>query len=95
MRLRSQGKSWNNCGEADPGIRTNESATMSDQAWGIIRYIPCQGLFPDEDPCAFDGWYTIKSWAQEVYDNWCRDYPDWIVARPLPVTNDKAVGMPA
>jgi hypothetical protein len=50
------------------------------QAWDVIRYIPVPGATPDEDPCAFDGWFFIQSWAQEVYDYWCERYPDWIVA---------------
>jgi hypothetical protein len=52
----------------------------TNQAWGIIRYAPVPGLAPDEDPCAFDGWYTGYEIAHEIYKYWCEDYPDWIVA---------------
>ena len=50
------------------------------QGWGIIRRIAVPGAFPDEDPCAFDGWYFIKAWAQAIYDDWCERYPDWDIA---------------
>lgn len=52
----------------------------TQQAWAIIRYMPVAGGFPDEDPCAFDGWYFVEALAQGIYKDWCRRYPDWIVA---------------
>jgi hypothetical protein len=27
-------------------------------SWGIIRYAPGSGDFPEDDAAAFDGWYT-------------------------------------
>jgi hypothetical protein len=52
----------------------------SGKAWGIVRYLPGSGRFPDEDLCAFDGWYFIHEWAQAVYADWCWRYPDWNVS---------------
>jgi hypothetical protein len=48
--------------------------------WGVIRYMPIGGGSPEEDPCAFDGWHSIKAAAEAVYKDWLRRYPDWVVA---------------
>jgi hypothetical protein len=53
---------------------------MNTQCYGIIRYLPRPGGQPQEDPCHFDGWYQIESWATSIYAGWCKDYPDWIVS---------------
>ena len=50
------------------------------QYFGVIRYLPGAGCQPQEDPCHFDGWYQIESWATSIYERWCKDYPDWIVS---------------
>jgi hypothetical protein len=49
-------------------------------SWGVLRYVITPGVFPDEDPCAFDGWYSERAFAFEVYKLWRRDYPNWVVA---------------
>lgn len=48
--------------------------------WGIVRYLVMPGVAPYEDPCAFDGWYTERAMAQQIYAMWCKEYPNWIVA---------------
>jgi hypothetical protein len=48
--------------------------------WGIIRYRPLAGGLCDEDPCGFDGWYASRAMAHAIYKEWCRQFPNWIVA---------------
>jgi hypothetical protein len=35
--------------------------------------------FPEEDACAFDGWYTDEADAIAIYKDWCGRYPGWVV----------------
>jgi hypothetical protein len=49
-------------------------------SWGIIRYAPGTGVVPDEDVSRFDGWYSDRADAHDVYVRWCDRYPGWIVA---------------
>ena len=48
-------------------------------AYGVIRYLPRSGA-PEEDPAAFDGWYSAEAVAQQIASEWRREYPNWIVA---------------
>jgi hypothetical protein len=50
------------------------------EGWGIIRYRPLACGLCDEDPAAFDGWYARREMAQDIYKDWCRRYPNWVVA---------------
>jgi hypothetical protein len=47
---------------------------MTEQLWGIIRYAAV------DDGADFDGWYSHRSSAQEVYDRWLEQYPGWHIA---------------
>jgi hypothetical protein len=49
-------------------------------SWGIIRYAVSSGFSPESDCAAFDGWYTDRAEALEVYKFWCRIHPHWTVA---------------
>jgi hypothetical protein len=51
-----------------------------DGSWGIVRYLRGRGRIPEKDECHFDGWYSVRSIAKEIYDQWCKRYPNWIVA---------------
>jgi hypothetical protein len=35
-------------------------------SWGIIRYAPGSGDFPEDDAASFDGWYTNREDALAV-----------------------------
>lgn len=48
-------------------------------SWGIIRYAPFSGTFPEDDAAAFDGWYSIREWALAIAKDWVERYPRWIV----------------
>lgn len=52
----------------------------NDCKWGIMRYAPGTGLFPEDDACHFDGWYKDRADAHDIYGDWCVRYPGWIVA---------------
>jgi len=52
----------------------------SQLTWGIIRYAPGTGRFPDEDMAAFDGWYADRSVAVAIYKDWVERFQGWIVA---------------
>ncbi|MDI3563545.1 helix-turn-helix domain-containing protein [Bradyrhizobium sp. Arg816] len=64
----------------------NFMAALSSQpraesgGWGIVRYAPGTGRTPEEDKCHFDGWYSRKEDAQDVFADWCARHPGWIVA---------------
>jgi len=53
---------------------------VSQLTWGIVRYAPGTGRFPDEDIAAFDGWYADRSEAVAIYKYWIKRCPGWIVA---------------
>lgn len=55
---------------------------MKENGWGIIRYAPTSGAFPEDDECHFDGWYADRDDAKAIYDDWCRRFPQskWIIA---------------
>jgi hypothetical protein len=55
----------------------------AETGWGIVRYRPGGGA-PEDDECRFDGWHEVESRAKAVYQDWCRQYPDWIVAMVTP-----------
>ena len=44
-------------------------------SWGIIRYAPFSGTFPEDDAAAFDGWYSIREWALAIAKDWVERYP--------------------
>ena len=48
--------------------------------WGIIRYAPGSGAFPEDDAAAFDGWYADREDALAVAEGWVARHPHWIVA---------------
>jgi hypothetical protein len=48
--------------------------------WGIVRYAPNTGAFPDEDWASFDGWYSDRNEAEMIYRDWLDQFPHWIVA---------------
>ena len=48
--------------------------------WGIVRYFPQTGAYPEDDEAAFDGWYSDKADAERVYKDWCKRFPNGIVA---------------
>jgi hypothetical protein len=50
------------------------------RGWGIVRYAPGSGDRPEQDCAAFDGWYSDQADAASVYADWCKRYPNWIVA---------------
>jgi hypothetical protein len=56
------------------------SAESENLGWGIIRYAPGSGSFPEDDAAGFDGWYADKTEAFAVAQDWARRFPDWIVA---------------
>jgi hypothetical protein len=51
------------------------TSTLMDDAWGIIRYAPGSGRFPDEDAAAFDGWYASRADAIERAEDWVKHHP--------------------
>jgi hypothetical protein len=53
---------------------------MTEPSWGIIRYAPGSGPFPEDDAAAFDGWYFDRALALAVAEDWHRRFPHWIVA---------------
>lgn len=53
---------------------------MSGKSWGIIRYAAGSGAGPEDDCAAFDGWYSDRDDAANVYRWWCERHPHWIVA---------------
>jgi hypothetical protein len=48
--------------------------------FGVIRYAPGTGAFPEDDVCSFDGWYADKADARAIYKDWRRRYAGWVVA---------------
>jgi hypothetical protein len=48
------------------------------QSWGCLRYCPT-GVQSASQPASFYGRCGRKAAAQEVYDQWCQEYPNWIV----------------
>jgi hypothetical protein len=46
--------------------------------WGIIAYIPTASL-PCDDEAHFDGWYSIRSWADAVFEDFKERYPTALV----------------
>jgi hypothetical protein len=48
--------------------------------WGIIKYAPNSGTFPEEDVASFDGWYSNRGDALAIAKDWSRRFPQWIVA---------------
>jgi hypothetical protein len=46
--------------------------------YGVIAYIPGRGA-PQDDEAHFDGWYSIREWAEEVFRMFVRDYPGALV----------------
>jgi hypothetical protein len=57
-----------------------EGTTMTSCSWGIIKYAAGSGTFPETDVASFDGWYADRADAKAVFDNWRKQYPQWIVA---------------
>ena len=51
----------------------------NQKTWGIIRYAPGSGTFPEDDAAAFDGWYSDKQDALAVAQDWVAQHPQWIV----------------
>jgi hypothetical protein len=49
------------------------------ETWGIIRYLPDSGAFPEDDASAFDGWYSDRTDAATVAKDWAARHPQWIV----------------
>jgi len=52
---------------------------VQQQTWGVIRYAPGSGSFPDDDAAGFDGWYTDRADAFAVARDWVAQYPQWII----------------
>ena len=48
---------------------------MRKRSWGIVRYLGSQS-----DPTVFDGWYSERKTAQEVFEHCKANYPGWAVA---------------
>jgi hypothetical protein len=57
----------------------SEQQPSRQQTWGIIRYAAGSGSFPEDDCAAFDGWYSDRADALEIYRDWCKRFPHWIV----------------
>ena len=53
---------------------------VSQTTWGIIRYAPGSGAFPEDDAAGFDGWYSDRADALDVAERWKLRFPQWIVA---------------
>ena len=51
----------------------------NQKTWGIIRYAPGSGTFPEDDAAAFDGWYGDRQDALAVAQDWVAQHPQWIV----------------
>jgi hypothetical protein len=51
----------------------------NQKTWGIIRYAPGSGTFPEDDAAAFDGWYSDRQDALAVAQEWAARHPQWIV----------------
>jgi len=49
---------------------------MSNYAYGIIRRLVGSGTSPEEDECHFDGWYSDRTLAKQIFTTWGADYPD-------------------
>jgi hypothetical protein len=62
--------------------RQSINKAADEVGWGIIRYLPGTGLTPQEDKCHFDGWYSDRADAYEIYIDWRKRYSarGWIVA---------------
>jgi hypothetical protein len=54
--------------------------TKHDAQWGVIRYAPGTGLFPEDDAAAFDGWYVCRDDALAVAEDFVARHPQWTVA---------------
>jgi hypothetical protein len=52
---------------------------VSDTEYGVIAYVPLSGAFPSDDEAHFDGWYSIKSWAEASFEDFRRRYPEALV----------------
>jgi hypothetical protein len=61
-------------------IASRDIASRDGKVWGIVRYAPGTGLFPDEDVASFDGWYSDRALAATVSEDWKRQFPYWTVA---------------
>ena len=61
---------------------------MATVCFGVVAYIPTPGKFPRDDECHFDGWYQIREWAEEVYEDFRRRYPTALVHLVTNVKSD-------
>ncbi len=69
----------------------NEADLIPNKAkneWGIIAYVPTPGKFPRDDEAHFDGWYSIKDWADDVYEDFRKRYPNALVHLVTRVRSD-------
>lgn len=57
-----------------------KSKQKSDGGFGVVRYAPGTGVIPEDDVACFDGWYARKAEARDVYADWRRRFPGWVVA---------------
>jgi hypothetical protein len=48
-------------------------------SWGIIRYAPGSGDFPEDDAASLDGWYTNREDALAVAKDRVSRHPQWVV----------------
>jgi hypothetical protein len=55
------------------------TAPSKEVSWGIIRYAPGSGDFPEDDAASFDGWYTDREDALATAKDWVARHPHWIV----------------
>jgi hypothetical protein len=53
---------------------------MKRASWGIIRFAPGTGSIPEGDAAAFGGWYADREDAKAQYNDWCKRFPNWIIA---------------
>ena len=51
----------------------------SGKPFGVIRYAIGAGA-PETDHSSFDGWYTDRSIAVAVFNDWRLRFPNWVVA---------------
>jgi hypothetical protein len=59
--------------------RRGSKQADNDLGYGIIVYVPTPGCFPRDDEAHFEGWYSIRSWAEAVFEDFVRRYPNALV----------------
>src|SRR5262249_1392048 len=72
------GSMASNCGQSTTA--TTGAMNSDNLDWGIIRYAPSSGSFPEDDAAGFDGWYSDRADALAVAEDWAKRFPYWIVA---------------